>query len=193
MEQIENQLLALVKGCINNREFMMDTKEFITTVHNCRGINNYNVTSYTGVYVSDSHWTINKSFINGDKYPSRSENHKFKTINLVFENEPEIAIFVELSNEIKHTLNVTETITREGKTFKEKFFNLFKSFSYTKDSIEEIITYNYQYKLVCGEFKIDLTFQEVDELVNLYEINIVKFKKQTQAIEIMKRIKKYVK
>jgi hypothetical protein len=189
MEQIENQLLTLVKGCINNREFMMDTKKITGTTYR----NGMFIENYTGVHVRDSHWTINKSFINGEKYPSRSENYKFKTINLLFENEPSINISVELSNEIKHKLNVTETITREGKTFKEKFFNLFKSFSYTKDSIEEIITYNYQYKLVCGEFKIDLTFQEVDELVNLYETNIVKFKKQTQAIEIMKRIKKYVK
>lgn len=188
MEQIENQLLALVKGCINNREFMMDTKEITGTTYR----NGMFIVNYTGVHVSESHWTLNKSFINGNKYPSRSENHKFKTISLVFENEPSIEIFVEMVNESKHALNVTETITREGKTFKEKFFNLFKSFSYTKDYVEEIITYNYQYKLVCGEFKIDLTFQEVDELVKLYETNIVKFKKQTQAIEIIKRIKKYV-
>ena len=189
MEQIENQLLALVKGCINNREFMMDTKEITGTTYR----NGMFIVNYTGVHVSESHWTLNKSFINGDKYPSRSEIHKFKTISLVFENEPSIDIFVELANETKHTLNVTEKITREGKTFKEKFFNLFKSFSYIKESVEEIITYNYQYKLVCGEFKIDLTFEEVDELVKLYETNIVKFNKQTQAIEIMKRIKKYVK
>lgn len=190
MEQIENQLLALVKGCINDRDFVINTTETKQTRYNGHG---KFTNIHTGVEICGSHDIINKTYLNGETYPSRSETRYFKTIRLTFENEPSIVIFPEVLEETKKISNVTEKIVIEGKTLKEKFFNLFKPFSYIKENVEEIITYTHGYKLTCGDFNISVSDEEVEELIKLYETNLVKFRKISQAIEIEKRIKKYVK
>jgi hypothetical protein len=56
----------------------------------------------------------------------------------------------------------------------------------------EITIRNYRYVLTCGEFKVDLTDEQVEELVELYNTNIIAFKKNKQASEIISRMKKYI-
>lgn len=191
MEQIENKLLDLVKGCINDREFMTETKETTQKIYNY-GYSRWS-NAYTGVTVSSDYQIISEIYENDSVHATKTKKDIFKIITLIFENEPKIEIKVERVTHQKNVFNITETLLRESNGLKEHIVNFFKSRTYIKHTVEEIITNTYEYKLVCGEFKISVSNEEVDELVKLYEANTIKFKKEAQAIEIEKRIKKYVK
>ena len=145
--EIESKLFELVKGCINNEDFMVNRKETGRHDYRCGGPRH--VKLLTGV-------SINTTSVN-----IRYEEHgkcdykQAYCISLDFEHEPSIHINYEI---VKN----------------------------------EITIRNYRYVLTCGEFKVDLTDEQVEELVELYNTNIIAFKKNKQASEIISRMKKYI-
>jgi len=188
---IEDQLFSLVKGCINDKEFMTEPKP--TDNHewvNSR-VGHQNIK--TGVRLDYSTVTTLLIYEDGDSYSTKSQSKQTKIITLIFENEPTIRIAHKRVNELNNTVPVTKVVTREAKSNIGKFINLFRSKTYTQNSIEKRTEYMYKYELVCGEFNIFLTDEEVDELVKLYLTNMILFKKEKEVLEIEKRIKKYIK
>ena len=187
-KQIEDQLLSLVIGCINDKKFMTEPKP--TDEH--EWVHNSHQNIKTGVRVRDVRVCVIESYDDYDKY-IKSDYRMCKQIRLAFENQPKIEIYAEQISHQENIFNRKQTYNRESGSIIGRFINLFRSKTYTKDIVENIITRIYGYKLVCGEFKISLTDEEVDDLVKLYETNIVLFKKEKEVLEIENRIKKYVK
>lgn len=177
---IEDNLLELVKGCINDKDFM--TNPIILDSTSYIG-NNRIIRNITGVRI-DNTSVITKTIERGDYF---DKHHKLvNIITLTFENEPPIVISCNhIDTQVKNLEVKTLVKTNPIKKF---FFG-------DKYEIEDerITTVVHQYELVCGEFKIALTDEQVDELVKLYRTNISNFQKEKEAFEIHKRIKKFVK
>ncbi len=182
--EIESKLFELVKGCINNEDFMVNQKE--------TGRNNY---GYGGPFQILTGVRINTTSVN-----TRYEEHgkcDYKQayyISLDFEHEPSIYINYERISEERTVEGKLITVERVKYNWLiDKITNLFIGKSYTEIVKNEIIIRKHKYVLTCGEFKVDLTDEQVEELVELYNINIVEFRKNKQASEIVSRMKKFIK
>jgi len=184
--EIESKLFELVKGCINNEDFMVNRKE--TGRHDYLYGGPCHVKLLTGVRIDTTNVNI--------RYEEYGKAHYKQAyyIALDFEHEPSINIIYERVSEertIEDKLITVERVMYSGLT--DKIRNLFIGKSYTEIVKNEITIRNHKYVLTCGEFKVDLTDEQVEELVELYNTNIIEFRKNKQTSEIISRMKKYVK
>ena len=182
--EIENKLFDLVKGCINNEDFMVNRKETGRHDYRCYGRGKI----LTGVRIDTTN--VNTRYEEHGKLDYKQAY----CISLDFEHEPSIYINYERISE--ETTVEDKLITVERVKYNwliDKIRNLFIGKSYTEIVKNEITIRNHKYVLTCGEFKVDLTDEQVEELVGLYNTNIIEFKKNKQASEIVSRMKKYIK
>ena len=184
--EIESKLFELVKGCINNEDFMVNRKE--TGRHDYRYGGPCHVKILTGVRIDTT--SVNTRY----EEHGKCDYKQAYCISLDFEHEPSIYINYERISEKRTVEDKLITVERVKYNWLiDKITNLFIGKSYTEIVKNEITIRNHKYVLTCGEFKIDLTDEQVEELVELYNTNIIEFRKNKQASEIVSRIKKFIK
>jgi hypothetical protein len=185
--EIEGKLFELVKACINNEDFVINQKETNRQEyyhnHSCTPIK-----IRTGVRV-DNYSVVTLRQDHG--YDTHKKSHN---ISVEFENEPRITIqYTRIGSETKIE---TKEIIKDREDYGwliRTIRRLFVSDKYTELVDNEVIIYEYKYILRCGEFKVELTEEQVEELVELYNTNIIEFNKNKQSSEIISRIKKFIK
>lgn len=168
-KEIEDNLFNLVKSCINNREFLMDK---VGSVIVSRGGED----------------EITHIGYGGDDYYDTKKVIDVYHIRLNFENEPQIYIYPKVLDTTRKRVIIKRELTR-----KNNLINLFRNKKYSADVevLEEHKTYHYI--LQCGGFQVNLTAEQIEELVELYYKNKDQFKKEQEMDKIKERINKYLK
>jgi len=175
-KEIESKLFELVKACINDENFIMNR------VKTDRFDYRYHCDVYTGVVLS-----IDEMSKIVPKYGKciREKEYNFQ---LFFENTPDIIIKSEFIDE---KISYEDVLVKRSDVYNYNPFDVFKSRMVTVKN--EIKTYTHGYFLTCGEFKVSLTNQQVLELFELYQNNLIEFKKKKESVEIISRFEQFLK